>query len=135
MEKRIERLDKYLKYKHLSTNKVSVDAGLSTGVIAKSREPNRDLSDSACKKILNACLDLSDKWLFDGEGEMLKSENTVPITQTVNGVGNNNVKISTMDKALDEIAAQRKLTENALKVNAKSQEQIDRLLALLEKRG
>ena len=117
-EKRIERLDKYLKYKHLSTNKVSVDAGLSTGVISKSREPNRDLSDSACKKILSACTDLNEKWLFDGEGEMLKDNKPSTINQTVNGVGNNSVKVSTMDKALDEISEQRKLTAEALRQNA-----------------
>ncbi|MCD8312556.1 MAG: hypothetical protein LUC24_00160 [Bacteroidales bacterium] len=42
-------------------------------------------------------------------------------TTTINGAGN----ATTLDKAMDEIAAQRRLTE-------KSQQQIDRLLTIIE---
>ena len=95
------------------------------------KKKTKNITESLLNKIISVFPKYSKVWLLTGEGEILKSETTAPITQTVN---EDSVKISTMDKALDEIAAQRKLTENALKVNAKSQEQIDRLLALLERR-
>ena len=69
-------------------------------------------------------------WLIDEKGEMLAS----PIHQEINGDNNNQVlgdnnqingSIATLDKAIDEIAEQRKLV-------AKSQEQIDRLLSIIE---
>jgi len=68
-------------------------------------------------------------WLIKGEGEMLSP----PLRQEISGdhntqvAGNNNQVNSpaTLDKAIDEIAAQRKLVE-------KSQEQIDRLLTIIE---
>lgn len=67
-------------------------------------------------------------WLINGNGEMLAH----PISQNAKGDNNtqiagngNNVNMSTIDKALDEISEQRKLV-------AKSQEQIDRLLSIIE---
>lgn len=47
-------------------------------------------------------------------------------------VGNNNVTHESTASFLAEIAAQRKITETCQAQNAKSQEQIDRLLGLLE---
>lgn len=68
-------------------------------------------------------------WLVMGEGQMLQS----PINQEINGANNtqvagNNNHVNTpetLDKALDEVAAQRRLVE-------KSQQQIDRLLSIIE---
>lgn len=68
-------------------------------------------------------------WLIDEKGDMLAA----PIYQEINGdhntqvAGNNNQvnNPETLDKAIDEIAAQRKLVE-------KSQQQIDRLLSIIE---
>ena len=67
------------------------------------------------------------------EYEALIGEPYTPINQEITGdhntqvAGNNNHVNSpaTLDKAIDEIAAQRKLVE-------KSQEQIDRLLSIIE---
>ena len=68
-------------------------------------------------------------WLLAGEGEMLVHH----VNQSVNGdnntqiAGNNNriALPSTLDRAINEIAEQRKLV-------SKAQEQIDRLITLLE---
>lgn len=73
---------------------------------------------------------ISVDWLKTGEGDMLKSS----IAQTASGNHNTQVagnanhvnSSSTLDKAIDEISQQRQLV-------AKSQEQIDRLLAIIEK--
>ncbi len=82
-------------------------------------------------KILSCFQDINRAWLLTGEGEMIKPS----VQQMLNGdnntqiAGNNNhVNLpSTLDKAINEIAEQRKLV-------AKAQEQIDRLISLLERK-
>ncbi len=76
MERKIERFDKYMKYKGLNDNKVTNSLGLSIGTLGKSRKENRDLSDRSIENILKFYTDLNRTWLLTGEGEMLANENT-----------------------------------------------------------
>ena len=69
--KKIERFDKYMEIKGLNDNKVTVQLGLSIGVLGKSRKEGRDLSDKVIEQILNFYTDLNRTWLITGEGEML----------------------------------------------------------------
>lgn len=95
-------------------------------------------------KITSCFPEVNPVWLLTGEGSMLKSS----ISQTANGDHNTQVagnanhvnNSSTLDKALDEISQQRQLVEksheltaNAQRHTDKAQEQIDRLLAIIEK--
>lgn len=70
--KKIDRFDKYMKYKQLNDNKVTTQLGLSIGLLGKSRKESRDLSDKVIEQILNFYTDLNGIWLLTGEGEMLK---------------------------------------------------------------
>lgn len=133
--RRIERFDKYMAFKGLNDNKVTVDLGLSNGTIGKSRKNGRDLSDRVIEQILNFYTDLNKVWLLTGEGEMLNKT----IHQEAKGDNNtqvagngNNVNVTTKS-LLEELAAQRKLTEKAQEQVSKAQEQIDRLLSIIEK--
>lgn len=78
MERKIERFDKYMKYKGLNDNKVTNSLGLSIGTLGKSRKENRDLSDRNIENILKFYTDLNRTWLLTGEGEMLAHESTTP---------------------------------------------------------
>ena len=78
MERKIERFDKYMKYKGLNDNKVTNSLGLSIGTLGKSRKENRDLSDRNIENILKFYTDLSRIWLLTGEGEMLINNETLP---------------------------------------------------------
>ena len=71
--RKIERFDKYMKYKGLNDNKVTVQLGLTVGVLGKSRKEGRDLSNKVIELILNFYTDLNRVWLMTGEGEMIKS--------------------------------------------------------------
>lgn len=133
--RRIERFDKYMTFKGLNDNKVTIDLGLSNGTIGKSRKDGRDLSDRVIEQILNFYTDLNKVWLLTGEGEMLNKK----IYQEAKGDNNtqvagngNNVNVTTKS-LLEELAAQRKLTEKAQEQVSKAQEQIDRLLSIIEK--
>ncbi len=72
--KKIERFDKYMKYKGLNDNKVTIQLALSVGTLGKSRKSDRDLSDRVIEKILNFYTDLNRVWLLTGDGEMLNTE-------------------------------------------------------------
>lgn len=66
-----ERLDKYMKYKGLNDNKITVEAKISNGLIGKARKRG-SLSQENISKILHTYEDLDAKWLLTGIGEMLK---------------------------------------------------------------
>lgn len=78
MERKIERFDKYMKYKGLNDNKVTNSLGFSVGTLGKSRKENRDLSDRNIETILKFYTDLNRVWLLTGEGEMLINNETLP---------------------------------------------------------
>lgn len=62
-----------MKSRGLNDNKVTLQLGLTVGLIGKSRKEGRDLSDKVIEKILNFYTDLNRVWLLTGEGEMLRS--------------------------------------------------------------
>lgn len=121
-----ERIRAFASHKGLTIAEFERICGLSNGYVVKVKDSlgKRGLSD-----ILRSFPDLNRVWLLTGEGEML---NPPPnITQHQNGGSHNSQTItlgqSDVSKFLDEIVAQRRMTE-------KAQEQIDRLLTLLENR-
>ena len=123
-----ERLVKFLKYKGLSQKKFEETVGLANGYVNNIR---RSVTSEKLQQIVRCFPDLNKAWLLTGEGEMIRQENENSTTindQHTSVAGNSNQvnATSTLDKALDEIAAQRRLVE-------KAQEQIDRLISLLEK--
>lgn len=75
MERKIDRFDKFLKYKGINDNQATKLLGFSTGTISKSREKGRDLSDRNAEKALNFFQDLSRVWLLTGVGEMINNPN------------------------------------------------------------
>lgn len=68
-----KRLDKYLKYRGLNDNKMTIETGLSNGLIGKARKRGA-LSQENISKILQKYNELDANWLLTGEGFMLKSE-------------------------------------------------------------
>ncbi len=84
--------------------------------------------------------DLNSTWLETGEGKMLRSS---LVGQTFNGdINGGDNKFSgrdmtiipqfDLDKVFNEISAQRKLTEEAQAQTRKAQEQMDRLITIIE---
>lgn len=72
IEKITHRLSKYMKYKGLNDNNITVDAGLSVGLIGKALKKSTGLNSDTIEKILHTYVDLNPVWLVVGEGEMLK---------------------------------------------------------------
>lgn len=121
-----DRLILYIKHLNISVRKFEENCDLANGYIKNIR---LSITPDKLRKISLHYPELNTGWLMTGEGEMLKSsvniENGDNSTQVI-GDGNHVSAPSTLDKALDEIAAQRRLVE-------KAQEQMDRLIGVLEK--
>ncbi|MDO3423965.1 hypothetical protein QWT87_03615 [Chryseobacterium sp. APV1] len=67
-----DRLDKYMEYKGFNDNKITVETGISNGLIGKARKRG-GLSQENISKILNTYPDLDANWWFRGNGKMLIS--------------------------------------------------------------
>ncbi|MCC2590036.1 hypothetical protein [Chryseobacterium sp. MFBS3-17] len=81
-----ERLQMYMTHKGLNPNKVTVEAGLSVGLIGRALKNNSGLNSDTIEKILYAYADLNPEWFTTESGEMLKTNN-----QTINNGDGNNV--------------------------------------------
>lgn len=78
-----ERLDFYMDYKGLNDHKLSLETGISNGLIGKARKRG-SLSGQNISKLINTYHDLSADWLFRGEGKMIRIEERVNNTETDN---------------------------------------------------
>ena len=131
--RKIDRFIEYMKIKGLNDNKVTLECGLSQGLLGQEKTGKSDLGAKTIDKILNKYQDLNKVWLLTGEGEMLKS----PV-QEARGDNNtqiagnsNNVNTSAeMQIALNEIAEMRKLVQEQIIIN---KEQTDKFLAIIDK--
>lgn len=80
-----ERLQKYMAHKNLNANKITVDAGLSVGLIGRAIKNDSGLNSDTVEKILIAFTDLNPEWFISGTGEMLK-----PVNQNIHSNGSPN---------------------------------------------
>lgn len=74
MMERFERFYKYMKFRGLNDNQVTVQCELSQGLIGKCRAGKQDLGSKTISKLLTKYQDLNKVWLLTGEGDMIKSQ-------------------------------------------------------------
>ncbi len=80
----IERFIKYMDFKGLNDNRVTIDCGLSVGLIGKARKGASDLGRNTIEKILRVYTDLNRDWLLTGKGNMLKEESVSTNSENTN---------------------------------------------------
>ena len=131
-----DRLIIYINHLGISVRKFEIECELSNGYIKNIRQ---SIMPDKLRKIALCYPELNTGWLMTGEGEMLKTvsiENGDGSTQII-GDGNHVSTPSTLDKALDEIAAQRRLVEKSQELIKEqvriNKEQTDRFLAIIDK--
>ena len=78
----IDRFDEYMRFRGLNDNQVTVNAGLSVGLLNNARKGNYDLGKQAVKKILSFYQDLDEVWLITGKGSMLGQDDTISPANT-----------------------------------------------------
>lgn len=128
-----ERIEAILEHYDITAAKLAQRIGARTtqSIYDILHGQTKTITSTMEKKILSCFSDINRTWLLTGEGEMIKPT----VQQLANGDNdiqingsNNKVNLSsTLDKAINEISEQRKLV-------SKAQEQIDRLLSLLEQK-
>jgi hypothetical protein len=130
-----ERIITFMRYKNISVSAFERRCKFSNGYLrALKHEP----SLGKLEEILLEFPELNKNWLLTGEGEML---NTTPISQHVENSDHisqfgdvNSMSEEIINKFLEEIAAQRKTTEKVQEQMSVAQEQITRLIAILERK-
>lgn len=72
--RKIDRFIKYMTFKGLNDNKVTIACGLSRGLLGQARSGKSDLGQKTIDKILEKYQDINRVWLLTGEGDMLRSD-------------------------------------------------------------
>lgn len=154
MREKMFRFDKYMKYRNLNDNQVTVECKLSQGLLSQARTGKSDLGNSTINKILNIYQDLNRVWLLTGEGEMLNSaysNNRVTMNgnENISNIGGQNISIPLPEEGSQkiikpdgtvELHSMSKNIDNSnntdkfIELLKKKDEQIDRLITLLEKK-
>lgn len=154
MREKMFRFDKYMKYRDLNDNQVTVECKLSQGLLSQARTGKSDLGNSTINKILSIYQDLNRVWLLTGEGEMLNptySNNRVTMNgnENVSNIGGQHISISLPEEgsqkiikpdgtvevhSMDKNIEKSNNTDKFIELLKKKDEQIDRLITLLEKK-
>lgn len=87
------RLDKFMQYKGLNDNKITVQTHIAVGTLGKQRRSGKGLSYESIVKILNTYPELNPSWLLLGKGEMLINKELQPLQ----GQQNINEKLSLLE--------------------------------------
>lgn len=114
----VDRLIEFFDHEGLNDNQVTVAAGLSVGLINKTRKTRSGMTSGNICKILKAYPQLSADWLLTGQGNMIKSDSA--ISHQSEQISSSELAVM-ISRSLDFIA------ENQREIQ-KTQEQIDILL-------
>lgn len=120
------RLMAYLNKKKISFSEFGRQLGVSSAYVHSMK---RSIPPEKVKMIQELYPDLNTNWLIYGDGEMLitaDNHSTIQIGE------NNRAADPTIGQLLEEMAEQRKLTARSQDHLSKSQEQIDRLIGVIE---
>lgn len=124
-----DRIRQFAEYKGLQPKSFESVVGLSNGAFAKLSDNTRE---STIDRISKAFPELNRDWLITGEGEMLKPIQTVGdiSNSTVSGVNVSGTEIHI--SSIDAYNTLLKIVEANQKTTEKFQEQIDRLISIIE---
>lgn len=135
-----ERITAVLSYAELSASAFAKKIGAKTtqAIYDLISGKTKTLSPDILNKVISCYPDLSVEWLVRGDGEMLKPGvqqiSYGDMSPNLNGKGNS-VNFVTEDLKIfvEELSAQRRISERTLTLLEKKDEQIDRLISIIEK--
>ena len=138
-----DRLDTFMKYKDLNDNKITVEAGISNGLIGKARQRGA-LSQESISKILYKYPELNANWLLTGKGLMLHPKEdveNVPNSNnhaSINTIGSRNVIQGNDNSILESNSENLKKCIEIIKKQQEQmgmqQEQMGELINIIKKR-
>lgn len=125
-----ERIREFIAYKGITPKQFEQNTGLSNGAFSKLGDNTRR---STINRISISFPELNVNWLLTGEGDMIRPVQSVGdiSNSNVSGVNVNGTEIHINPDAYNTLL---KIVENNQKTTEKFQEQIDRLIDIIEKR-
>ncbi|EJX04472.1 hypothetical protein EVA_07422 [gut metagenome] len=117
-----ERTYKFIDFKGLSVKRFEELCNLSNGYISSMR---KGFGEEKLNNVLNAFPELNREWLLYGEGEMLRG-GVIQQNQNGDNIHGDSVHVQNSNELVNVLKTQSEQL-------SKSQEQIDRLLAIIEK--
>lgn len=127
MNQRLKILIDELKKRRIiySQQELAEIVGISRTQFSELVTGKRKISDKAIHKITSSIPEINEDWLRTGEGEMLKNTSAIADNHSISIAGEeikeNNIRVNTDEtiaSLIAEVAAQRRLTEIALKQNS-----------------
>lgn len=116
-----QRIEALLRYLNLSARALSSEIGLSSPQIFYDIKANKcGISKELALKIQEKFFDINAAWLLLGDGEMIKTQSTT---------GNNNTQVAGNLNKINTIS------DKFIALLQKKDEQMDRLLTLLEQKN
>lgn len=123
-----ERIKELKKFTGLNFSKLAEEIGLNTvQTLYDIKNGKHGISKEVAEKIQARYLNISVAWLLTGEGEMLVDNQVIQNNQNGDNIHGHSVTVNKTEKDYLEII---KMQAEQL---SKSQEQIDRLISIIEK--
>ena len=121
-----DRLKEFLSAKNIGRNKFEFQIGVSRGYLSTKSEI---ISSEVIEKTVDIFPDLNLEWLITGRGEMLKSE----VSQTIGDITNSTSVGNNINGSGNQVSASSAMEQEYIKLLKKKDEQIDRLISIIEK--
>lgn len=120
----IDRFDEYMNYAGLNDNRVTVQAGITVGLIGSARKRGKSLSGENIGKILYEYKDLNARWLLTGEGEMLYKEANIPISDNSDLILNMFNKVIQLQEELKRVELENVELKHKLGIETSSSSKV-----------
>nr|DAM55279.1 MAG TPA: putative DNA-binding protein [Caudoviricetes sp.] len=119
-----EKILQFIDFKGISKYKFYQDTGIANGILSQ----KGGISEENILKILSYFPEINANWLLTGEGDMIKTNH--------NYMGDNSISKSNVQQGnhINDISAIIKVQESFQRMMEKRDEQIDRLIAIIERK-
>jgi hypothetical protein len=95
--KAIERIIHYIESEGINKSELERKCGISNGYLGKQYAKNADVGESVLRAILENCPNLSQEWLFYGNGEMLRAR---IVDRMIEYIKAKNLNVDEIDKKI-----------------------------------
>ena len=118
-----EKILQFIDFKGISKYKFYQDTGIANGILSQ----KGGISEENVLKTLSYFPEINANWLLTGAGEMIKENHN---NMTHNSISSSNVQ---QGNHINDVSVIIKVQENFQRMIEKRDEQIDRLIAIIEK--
>jgi len=124
MSNTIQRIKKFIDYKHISVRKFEMSIGFSNGAFATQYKKNKTIGSDKLEKILQEYRELNPIWLLTGEGTMLLQEEYKITGKVINPVSESNTRYDKLPDYLQKYINQLETEVDMLRTDVKQKQSL-----------